>query len=78
MKKNDFAEIKKLEIKAVKEKIAAAQKEVVGLVIDKNMSKLTNLRAIKNKRRDIAQMMTVLKQKDLLIKLEGKEKNGQK
>lgn len=73
MKRNDLAEIKKIDIKSVIERIKKAQKEIAGLVIDKNTGKLANLRTIKNRRRDIAQMMTVVKQKQLLEKLEGSE-----
>lgn len=72
MKKNEFAEIKKMDIKAVAQKVKKMKSEIAGLVIDKNMNKMTNLKLIKNKRRDIAQILTVLKQKNLLKEMEEK------
>lgn len=70
MKKNDLAEIKKMDLSLIGEKLKKAQKEVVSLVIDKNTNKLTNLKTIKNKRREIAQMMTIVRQKQLLQQIE--------
>lgn len=74
MKRNDFQEIKGLSIKAITEKIKAAKKEIADLVIDKNMSKLKDLKSISKKRKDVAQMMTVLRQKELLEQLGESEK----
>lgn len=65
-----MAEIKKTDVKGLKERIAKVRGEVQDLYLDKNTGKLTNLRAIKNKRKDIAQMLTVLNQKIELEKLE--------
>lgn len=73
MKKNDLVEIKKIDIKTLKERAKKIKEELSGLVIDKNMNKLTNLKAIKNKRKDMAQILTVLNQKQLV---EALEKNG--
>lgn len=78
MKKNDLAEIKKMDLPSIKERIKKAQREVAGLVIDKNTQKLNNLRSIKNKRRDLAQMMTVIKQKQLLEQMESNLSQGSK
>lgn len=72
MKKNDLAEVKKMDIKQIKEKVKKTRTEIAGLVIDKNMGKLANLKAVKSKRRDLAQTLTVLKQKELLEKMEVK------
>ncbi len=72
MKRNDFLEIKNLEIKALGQKIDTAKKELAGLVMDKNMSKLKDRKSISKKRKDIARMMTVLRQKQLLGELELK------
>ncbi len=73
MKKNNLAEIKKMNIDALLGKVKATKKELVGLILDKNASKLTNLRMVKNKRKDLAQMLTILKQKHLLKELEEKQ-----
>lgn len=70
MKKTEFAEIKKMEIKPLILKIKSIQKEILGLILDKSTAKRTNLKVIKNKRRDLAQMMTVLRQKQMLEELE--------
>lgn len=70
MKRNELAEVKKMTIKAVEGKIEEAYHKIERLVMDKNMNKLTNTCEIKNKRRDLAQLLTVMKQKKLLEKLE--------
>ena len=75
MKKNQLADIKKLDIKALKQMEDSFKKELIDLTIAKTTGKLSNLRSAKNKRRDLAQVLTVLKQKDLISKLEG-EANG--
>ncbi len=72
MKKNDFVQIKKLEIKELKEKVKAVKKEIADLTLDKNMKKLKDLRMISKKRKDIAQILTVIRQRELLAKLEPK------
>ncbi|KKR80240.1 MAG: 50S ribosomal protein L29 [Candidatus Daviesbacteria bacterium GW2011_GWA1_41_61] len=79
MKKNNLAEIKKMEVPAIRERVKKIQREVAVLVMDKNTNKLTNLKIIKNKRRDLAQMMTVIRQKNLLAQMEAKSslKEGQ-
>lgn len=70
MKKNDLAEIKKADIKTINESIAKIYKSLASLVLDKNMEKLKNKKEIKNKRRDLAQILTVKKQKELLFEEE--------
>ncbi|MCL5784263.1 MAG: 50S ribosomal protein L29 [Patescibacteria group bacterium] len=65
-----MAEIKKIDIKSLKDRAKKVQSEILSLTLDKSMSKLSNLRVIKSKRRDLAQMLTVLKQKQLLEVLE--------
>ncbi len=72
MKKTAILEIKKMETKPLLGKIKNAQKEILGLILDKSTGKVTNVKIIKNKRRDLAQMMTVLRQKQILAELEKK------
>lgn len=72
MKKTEFSEVKKMEIKPLLGKIKNAQKEILGLILDKSTSKVTNVKVIKNKRKDLAQMITVLRQKQILTELENK------
>lgn len=71
MKKSDLAEIKKMDIKSLDEKVKKSKKELLELMLEKSTSKLTNLKVIKNKRREIAQVLTVLRQKQLLSEMEG-------
>lgn len=72
MKKNELAEIKKMDIKSIAERVKKVKSELTDLVLDKNMNKLTNLKGSKAKRKDVAQMLTVIKQKQLLQELEVK------
>jgi len=73
MKKTEFAEIKKMEIISLSGKIKSAQKEILGFILDKSTNKVTNLKMIKSKRKDLAQMITVLRQKQMLKELEKKD-----
>lgn len=75
MKKNEFVVIKGLDIKELRLKAKAFKKEIADLTMDKNMKKLKDLKSIDKKRKELAQVLTVLNQKELLAKLEkGKEK----
>ncbi|MDD2822720.1 MAG: 50S ribosomal protein L29 [Candidatus Daviesbacteria bacterium] len=70
MKKNDFAEIKKMEVKVLSSKALKIKEEIANLVIDKNMNKMPNLKSIKFKRNELAKILTVLQQKQLMESLE--------
>ncbi len=72
MKKNEFVIIKGLSIKELKQKAKIFKKEIADLNMDKNMKKLKDLKSIDKKRKDLAQVLTVLNQKELLAKLEPK------
>ncbi len=76
MKKNDLAEMKKADKKTLDESVAKIYKSLASLVLDKNMEKLTNKKEIKNKRRDLAQILTIKRQKELLTGLENQFKEG--
>jgi len=73
MKKNEFVQVKGLDIKELKEKSKTIQKEIADLIIDKNMKKLKDLKTISKKKKELARILTVVRQKMLLNKLE-KEK----
>lgn len=75
MKKNEFAEIKKMDMKALRQKVKFLKGEITNLIIDKNMHKIANLRLIKTRRDELAQVLTVLRQKFLIAIME--EKDGQ-
>ncbi len=75
MKKNDFGQIKGLDIKELMIKIAAIKAEMPDLMLDKNMNKLKDLKIISKKRKDLAQISTVLRQKELLLEIESRVKS---
>ncbi len=75
MKRQQFMEIKQLEIKDLLARLTAAKLEVADLVLDKNMKKLKDVKVISKKRHDIAQMLTIIKQKQLLGEIEKKVEN---
>lgn len=68
MKKTDLAELKKMDINLLSGKAGQVRSEIQSLTLDKSMAKLANLKMIKNKRRDLAQILTILGQKQLLSK----------
>jgi ribosomal protein L29 len=72
VKKQDFTDVKALDIKALKEKAKKLRDEIGDLHLDKNMSKLADSKSIWKKRKDLAQVLTVLKQKELLAMFEHK------
>lgn len=71
MKRNELAEIKKMEIKALVERVKKTRAEVSDLTMDKNIQKLSQKKGLRSKRRDLAQILTVLRQKQILGELEG-------
>ena len=71
MKRNDFGEIKALDIKTLSVRVRSLRAEIADLVLDKNMNTLKNVKQIHNKRRDLAQLLTVLRQKEMISVLES-------
>ena len=69
MKRNELKEIKGLEIKVINVRVKKAKDELADLIMDKNMKKLKDVKAVDKKRKDIAQILTILRQKQLLEKL---------
>ena len=72
MKKNEFVQIKGLAIKELIDKSKSIKSEIADLILDKNMKKLKDLKNISKKKKDLAQILTVIRQKELLEKLETK------
>jgi len=72
MKKSEFIQIKGLDLKELKVKHRALREEIANLTLDKNMKKLKDLKTISKKRKDQAQILTVIRQKELLQELESK------
>lgn len=78
MKKNDFVQIKGLDPKELNLKVKVIRMEIANLVMDKNMKKMKDLKTIFKKRKDLARVLTVLKQKQLLEELTSKVENKEK
>ncbi|MBI2018361.1 50S ribosomal protein L29 [Candidatus Daviesbacteria bacterium] len=76
MKKNDFIQIKGLDIKDLKDKAKAQRSEIEKLTMDKNMKKLKDIKQVSKSKKDLAQVLTVLRQKELLSQLESKVKES--
>lgn len=70
MKRNDLVELKNLDATTLFDRVKKARVEMADLVMDKNMNTLKNLKQMKNKRRDLAQTLTILKQKEIIAQLE--------
>lgn len=75
MKKNEFVQIKGLDLKELKLKVKTLTEEIISLTLDKNMKKLKELKTISKKKKEVAQILTVIKQKELMIELESKVKS---
>ena len=73
MKRNELAQIKGLDIKGLKLKSKATRQELADLSLDKNMKKTKDLKIVSKKRKDLAQILTLLRQKELLVQLEAKK-----
>lgn len=73
MKKSNLQEIKVLEEVALIGRIKKARTELADLVMEKNMKKLKDVKAVFKKRKEIAQMLTIARQKKLLKELEAKK-----
>lgn len=73
MKTRDFKnEVKTLDITALVQKAKALKVEIGDLVLDKNMNKLKDLKSISKKKKELARVLTVLDQKEMIRKLESK------
>lgn len=81
MKKNELVIIKGLTLKELKVKVKTLKKEIADLTLDKNMKKPKDLKSISKKRKELAQVLTIVRQKELLVELESrveKEKSASK
>lgn len=78
MKKNDFLQVKTLDIVSLIQKAKEIKAKIADLTLDKNMSKLKDLKVIDKSRKNLAQTLTVLRQKQLLTELESTKKELEK
>ncbi len=76
MKRTEFNELKNLDLPVLTKKVLQAKGELADLILDKNMKKLKDVKQVGKKRKDIAQMMTVIRQKQLLNQLELAKKEA--
>jgi ribosomal protein L29 len=76
MKKRDLTDTKALDIKALKNKASSLRGEVADLRLDKKMNSLKDVKSISKKRKDLAQVLTILRQKELLEMLGKEEVSG--
>ena len=71
MKIQQLNEMKKQDEKAILEKVVGLKREITEWVMDKKMNKLKDLKQIKKNRRTIAQLLTIVHQKQMLAELES-------
>ena len=69
MKRSIFAEIKLLKTEEIKKKVNSLRIDLEEAVLNKNMRKLKNVRSVSKIKKDIARVLTILGQKELLEKL---------
>ncbi len=70
MKKNQLQEIKILETAALLKKAEDLRIQISGFVMDKHMNKLADLKVMGKTRKDLAQILTIVGQKEAIDKLE--------
>ncbi len=75
MKRKEFVQIKGLDLKELKSRVGVLRAEIANLTLDKNMKKLKDLKTISKKKKDLAKVLTVIKQKELLMQLESEVEN---
>lgn len=71
MKRNDLTQIKGLDLKELLVKAKSVREEIANLLLDKNMKKLKDIKMISKKRKDLAQILTIMRQKELIMLLEN-------
>ena len=80
MKTKDKKELHLKSIKELQKQVSDLKDELVGLVLDKTQNKLKNTSLISIKRKEIAQMLTIIRMKELSEKTSpakrGKEKKA--
>jgi ribosomal protein L29 len=74
MKKTELTDIKALDIKSLKGKAKSLRDDIAEMTLQKNMQSLKDTKSIHKTKVDLAQVMTILKQKELLELLEIDEK----
>ncbi|MBI2600684.1 50S ribosomal protein L29 [Candidatus Daviesbacteria bacterium] len=78
MKKQDLEQLKNLSIKELVQKANSLKEEIPSLVMDKNMNKLKDSKAIFKTKKNLSQTLTILTQKKSLQDLESVDKKEEK
>lgn len=73
MKKNELSQAKGLSAQELLLKIKLLRKEIADAIFDKNMKKLKDMKSVFKKKKDLAKLLTIMRQKQLLEELESKE-----
>lgn len=74
MKSKEKRELHAKSIKELKNLVTEAKNELAGLKMDKTQNKLKNTSILSLKRKEIAQMLTIIRLKEL-AEISAKEKN---
>lgn len=75
MKKQEYMQMKALDPKELSVKAKGLREEIANLTLDKNMKKLKDLKMVSKKKKELAQILTLMKQKELLGQLESRVEN---
>lgn len=78
MKRAEFNQLKSLDLEKLFLQVKNLKENLSKLMIDKNSQKLKDKREFFKKRKDLAKVLTVLRQKELLNELESKSQKSQK
>lgn len=78
MKSKDKKELHLKSIKELKNLVASARDTLAGLKLDKTQNKLKNTRMLFLKRKELAQMLTIVRLKELVQVQEAKDEKTNK
>lgn len=70
MKKKDLSELRNKDVGELKKKSEKLRLEIVKAKADLTASKEKNLKKVKNLRRDLAQILTLIREKQILEEVE--------
>lgn len=73
MKRKEFTELKGKDIKVLLKMAFEKKAESLKIKIGMSSGKEKNLKVLKNLKREIAQILTLIREKEILAKLEPKE-----
>lgn len=73
MKKKELSQLRTKSIDELAKTAAQLNEEIAQLSLEVKVGKHKNVRTIKNKRRELAQVLTVLREKELLSETEMEE-----